>query len=165
MENKNNIVLPKTTGERRTTSTGAHRDNANGKGRCDLLPLKEVATVMDDKVLYEIGLFMEDKDASHLINALKESVNTLKEYEKGLAHMMLEVSHLYEAGAIVHGENNWKRGMPLKWYIDSGVRHYLKTLRGDDDEPHYRGFVWNLLGALWTINNVPDALENLYVIE
>lgn len=50
--------------------------------------------------------------------------------------------------------------MPLNCYIDSGIRHYLKTLRRDDDEPHYRGFIWNMLGALWTINNVPNAFEN-----
>ena len=62
-------------------------------------------------------------------------------------------------------ENNWKCGMPLKCYIDSGTRHYLKTLRGDNDEPHYRGFVWNLLGALWTIENVPNALNDLIIIE
>ena len=49
--------------------------------------------------------------------------------------------------------------MPLKVYLDSGTRHYFKTLRGDDDEPHYRGFVWNLLGALWSIDNVENSLE------
>ena len=79
--------------------------------------------------------------------------------------MMLEVSILYEAGAIKYGENNWQRGMPLSCYIDSGVRHYLKTLRGDDDEPHYRGFVWNMLGAMWTLNNVPNATEGFKKVE
>lgn len=72
------------------------------------------------------------------------------------AHMMLEASKLYEAGANKYGENNWKLGMPVNRYIDSGVRHYLKTLRGDDDEPHYRGFVWNLLCAAWTAENKPE---------
>ena len=46
--------------------------------------------------------------------------------------------------------------MPVWRYIDSGVRHYLKTLRGDIDEPHYRGFVWNLLCAMWTADNLPE---------
>lgn len=73
-----------------------------------------------------------------------------------LAHMMLEASKLYEAGADLYGANNWQLGMPVNRYIDSGTRHYLKTLRGDIDEPHYRGFVWNLLCAVWTAYNLPE---------
>ncbi len=73
-----------------------------------------------------------------------------------LAHMMLEASHIYQAGAEKYGRNNWKLGMPVDRYIDSGVRHYLKTVRGDIDEPHYRGFVWNLLCAMWTAHNHPE---------
>jgi len=163
-----NNNLPKRTGEPRKLETGAQRDNATGKGRCDLLPLKQVARVMEDDVLYELSLFMETKDDEHIVNALRKSTETIPALkDKGLAHMMLEVSLLYEAGAIAYGENNWKRGMPLKWYIDSGIRHYNKELRGDKDEPHphYRGFIWNMLGALWTIDNFPESLDNLYVIE
>lgn len=155
----------KDSGSMREFGTGAHRDNATGKGRCDLLPLKQVAEIMEDPVITEIALFMETKDKKHLREAIKASVKTVPEFKSGLPHMMIEASKLYEAGAIKYGENNWCNGMPLKCYIDSGTRHYLKTLRGDDDEPHYRGFVWNLLCALWTIDNVPDALENLITIE
>lgn len=46
--------------------------------------------------------------------------------------------------------------MPTWRYCDSGVRHYLKTLRGDIDEPHYRGFIWNMLCAMWTAVNKPE---------
>lgn len=155
----------KDSGSTREFDTGAHRDNATGKGRCDLLPLKQVAEIMEDPVIEEIAKFMDTGDSIHLRNAIKNSVNTLPQYATGLPNMMLEVSHLYEDGALKYGENNWKCGMPLKCYIDSGTRHYLKTLRGDNDEPHYRGFVWNLLGALWTIENVPNALNDLIIIE
>ena len=155
----------KDSGSTREFSTGAHRDNAEGKGRCDLLPLRQVGEIMNDLVIINIAKFMETGEKIYLKEAIKESTRTLPQYSSGLPNMMLEVSHLYEAGAIKYGENNWKCGMPLKCYIDSGVRHYLKTLRGDTDEPHYRGFVWNLLGALWTIDNVPGALDDLITIE
>lgn len=161
-ENKN--MLPKDSGSTREFSTGAHRDNATGKGRCDLLPLAEVAKVMDDKVIADMANFMETKDTAYIKQALIDSIETVPMY-KSLPNMMLEVSILYEAGAIKYGENNWKRGMPLKSYIDSGIRHYLKTLRGDDDEPHYRGFIWNMLCAMWTIENVPNALDDLEIRE
>ena len=170
----------KDSGSKQEFSTGAHRDNATGKGRTDLVPLKYVAELMNDNVILEIALFMDDRNYYHLINAIRESVSTVKMFhseniyeelqnngisvdtdadnteEVSLAHMMLEVSKLYEAGAIKYGANNWQFGMPVNRYIDSGVRHYLKTLRGDTDEPHYRGFIWNLLCACWTCENYPE---------
>lgn len=183
----------KDSGTTQEFSTGAHRDNATGKGRCDLLPLKQVASTMaNDKVLLLINQFMETRDTIHLANAIRASAETLsqfrfknivrefngfgisinmpdEEYEADqklailnacVAHMMLEASKLYEAGANKYGANNWKLGMPVNRYIDSGVRHYLKTLRGDIDEPHYRGFVWNLLCAMWTAENIPEMNYN-----
>lgn len=162
MSNNN---LPKDSGSKREFSTGAHRDNATGKGRCDLLPLDEVAMVMNnDPVIAEVAAFVKDFDTQHLANAIQEAVKTVPVYEN-MANAILEASLLYEAGAIKYGENNWQRGMPLSCYIDSGLRHYLKTLRGDDDEPHYRGFVWNMLCAMWTVNNVPNATDGFKKVD
>ena len=98
----------KDSGSRREFSTGAHRDNATGKGRCDLLPLKYVAEVMEDEVIRNISKFMETKEKEYLIKAIRESVNTIPQYKSGYANMMLEVSHLYEDGALKYGENNWR---------------------------------------------------------
>lgn len=69
---------------------------------------------------------------------------------------MLEVSKHYENGCEKYGERNWEKGIPLHSYIDSAVRHYFKFMRGDDDEPHNRAFLWNLLGAIWTQDNKPE---------
>ena len=46
--------------------------------------------------------------------------------------------------------------MPVKIYIDSAVRHYLKFLRGDEDEPHDRAFCWNIMCAIWTCKHKPE---------
>lgn len=169
----------KDSGATQEFSTGAHRDNPAGKGDCSLLPLKEVGDIMNDPVILQIAEFMETNNVECLGEALKLSTKTLKQFdheniiglleeqginvvvEKGsvkacLAHMMIEASKLYQAGAEKYGRNNWKLGMPVERYIDSGVRHYLKTIRGDVDEPHYRGFVWNILCAMWTANNLED---------
>ena len=154
MSNTTN-VLPKDSGSRREFSTGAHRDAASGKGRCDLLPLKEVAFAMNDPVISEIAKFTEDFNQQHLANALQEASKRLNVYGS-MANMMLEVSILYEAGAIKYGENNWQKGIPTHCYIDSAIRHYLKYLRGDKDEPHNRAFVWNLICCIWTCMNKPE---------
>ena len=72
---------------------------------------------------------------------------------------MLEVSKHYEDGCNKYGERNWEKGIPLHCYIDSGVRHYIKWLRGDNDEPHDRAFLWNMLGALWTHDYHPEYCD------
>ena len=73
--------------------------------------------------------------------------------------LLLEVSKHYEEGAKKYSARNWEKGIPLHCYIDSAVRHYLKFLRGDDDERHDRAFVWNLLGALWTQLHKPELID------
>ena len=173
----------KDSGKTEEYSSGAHRDDAVGKGMCNLLPLEYVSMIMDDDpVIKAVAAFMETRNICYLVEALKSSIKTVPYfcYEKireemvkdniemrnletkndiataCFAHMMIEVSKLYEAGARKYGANNWQLGMPVNRYIDSGVRHYLKTLRGDIDEPHYRGFVWNLLCAMWTADHHPE---------
>lgn len=66
--------------------------------------------------------------------------------------MILEVAKHFEEGAKKYGEHNWQKGIPVKCYIDSAIRHYLKWHRGDQDEPHDRAFVWNLLCCIWEVD-------------
>ena len=61
-----------------------------------------------------------------------------------------------EEGALKYGENNWQKGIPESSYIDSAVRHYLKWLRGDDDEQHDRAFVWNIMCLIWTHEHITN---------
>lgn len=49
-----------------------------------------------------------------------------------------------ERGANKYAARNWEKGMPLSWFADSGLRHYLKFLAGYDDEPHLDAALWNL---------------------
>ena len=149
----------KDSGERKQFESGAVRDIQKGKGRCDLLPLDVVAELLCDKVLEDISLFMISSDAVHLENAFFEFSRC--EYEQ-ITTAILEVSKHYEEGAEKYGEHNWEKGIPLHCYIDSAIRHYLKHKRGDDDEPHNRAFLWNILGALWTLRHWP-VLNDLQV--
>lgn len=147
----------KDSGARREFATGAVRDISEGKGRCDLIPLCAAALTMPSgaatTILYSIERFKETKDISEISSAIKifAELSGCDIYT-----LMLEVSKHYEAGALKYSENNWKKGLPLHCYIDSGVRHFFKYMRGDTDEPHDRAFVWNMLGAIWTRTNKPD---------
>jgi hypothetical protein len=71
----------------------------------------------------------------------------------------LELAKHYEEGSKKYAERNWEKGINLHCYIDSGVRHYLKYLRGDEDEPHDGAFPWNMFGALWTQKHHPELID------
>ena len=146
------------SGARREFNSGAVRDIAEGKGRCDLLPLGVVAIWLDDIVLDNIDNYVRSGAMYSLINAMSLFC---KHNDTDLYTAVLEVSKQYEAGAVKYSDRNWEKGIPLHCFIDSGVRHYLKFQRGDNDEPHDRAFLWNLLGALWTQENHPELIVRL----
>lgn len=148
----------KDSGDRTLFDTGAVRDMREGKGRCDLMPLEVVAKCLykdNDKfdfILYDIRYFMKEHATSYLYNALR---NFCELHWGSPYTMFLEVAKHFEEGAKKYGENNWQKGIPVHCYIDSAVRHYLKWLRGDKDEPHDRAFVWNLMCCIWEVDYRP----------
>ena len=151
----------KDSGARRHFDTGAVRDISDDKGRCDLLPLTVVARLLGgeeptDAVLRNVGEFVYDGNPDSLLAAIFHFCR----YEGvPLPTAMLEVSKHYADGARKYAERNWEKGLPLHCFIDSGVRHYLKHRRGDNDEPHDRAFIWNMLGAVWTYENYPELID------
>lgn len=143
----------KDSGNRTEFASGAVRDMREGKGRCDLMPLDVVADILRDPIIDEIAKFQEDgKDVTHLYKALLNVPQS--EVFPDVHTMFLEVAKHFEAGCKKYGEDNWRKGIPAKCYIDSAVRHYLKFLRGDKDEPHDRAFVWNILCCVWTVKHL-----------
>ena len=149
----------KDSGSRREFSTGAVRDIQEGKGRCDLMPLDVVAEYLNtevsmlDEVLMHIYSFQKHGDPRLLFTAICQFGNKCKwdDYT-----MLLEVAKHFEAGAAKYGEWNWQKGIPTRCYIDSAVRHYLKFLKCDKDEPHDRAFCWNILCCIWTCKHKPE---------
>lgn len=175
MEWKSNKALPepkyimgepklKDTGNRREHESGAVRDSSKGKGRMDLMPLRVVARLMSNSVLGHIGAYMESGNTNEIDSAIKEFVYNGKllpfeDRSPEMADMMIAVGKHFEKGAEKYKPRNWEAGLPISWYIDSGVRHYLKHLRGDDDEPHGVAFVWNMLCLIWTHHHRPECID------
>lgn len=144
------------SGDRTEFASGAVRDMREGKGRCDLMPLEVVAEYLtcslglSKKVLEEVANFKGTGYTLHLYLAIGHFVEIA--YGNSDCTMLLEVAKHFEEGAKKYGENNWQKGIPVHCYIDSAVRHYLKWLRGDQDEPHDRAFVWNLMCCIWEVD-------------
>ena len=155
----------KDSGNRTEFSTGAVRDMREGKGRCDLMPLKVVAEY------FRLGKYAPDPQRSEdywiiltnisnfkvtnyihtgfLYTAMDVFITRVYDYTPTA---FLEVAKHFEEGAKKYGEGNWERGIPPKFYIDSAVRHFLKWVRGDNDEPHDRAFIWNLMCCIWEVD-------------
>lgn len=148
------------SGERREFDTGAVRDIQKGKGRCDLLPVDIIASLMNTpaqaSVLHHLGEFMQcgqDKELYLSIRAFNELMGWTT------SECLIEVSKHYEDGADKYGERNWEKGIDLHSYIDSAIRHFLKHIDGMTDERHDRAFIWNVLGAIWTMKHHPYKID------
>lgn len=59
-----------------------------------------------------------------------------------------------EHGAKKYGDNNWQKGQPLSRYYDSAMRHMLAAREGREDEDHLAAARWNLMGIMWTLEEV-----------
>ena len=166
----------KDSGQRHEFVSGGVRDMSTGKGKCNLLPLKEVyelteyaANNFDDNYLGYVSpirliyKYIEsaknhpfgDGDPAFIYEAL--CVFAKRERKWDMPTLVIEVSKHFEEGAMKYAPNNWRLGLDASCYVDSGVRHYLKWKRGDDDENHDRAFVWNMLCMIWTVRNKPEC--------
>lgn len=156
----------KDSGTRREFGTGAVRDVQEGKGRCDLMPLDVIGRFyrMCDYISHDrptdIFECLDDfKTTGHIAYLYKTIWKFIEDVYPDPETAFLELSKHFEDGAKKYGDNNWQKGIPVSAYMDSAPRHYLKWLRGDDDEPHDRAFMWNIVCCIWTMEHKPE-LDN-----
>lgn len=148
------------SGNRREFKSGALRDADDSKGRCDLLPLRDIAEVFfpDEP---EMSLMLDCINAFVVGGCTEEIRTAIRTFSEKIheseSDSVLELSIHFAEGAKKYAERNWEKGIPCHCYIDSGVRHLLKWYRGDKDERHDRAFLWNMVCLLWTVHNRPEC--------
>lgn len=71
---------------------------------------------------------------------------------------LIEVAKVFEAGARKYKSRNWELGINLSRFMDSGLRHAMKYLRGDRDEAHLAMACWNFLCCLDTQERIAAGL-------
>jgi hypothetical protein len=81
-------------------------------------------------------------------------------------HAIERVAHIFEKGAKKYAEENWRKGIPLRRYLDSALRHLSKAAQGQRDEDHFAMAAWNVMCLLETEFMIkqgilPTELDNL----
>jgi hypothetical protein len=71
----------------------------------------------------------------------------------------------YENGSARYGDSNWKKGIPLRTYLNSAARHLWKLMEGWEDEDHAAAGIWNLACFIETLRMIeakelPQELDN-----
>lgn len=91
---------------------------------------------------------MELKDSG---SRTEFSTGAVRDAQEGKGRMdllpmrtLIRLAQHFEDGSKKYGDDNWRRGIPLRRFADSGLRHFCKFLRGDRDEPHLIAALWNL---------------------
>ena len=60
----------------------------------------------------------------------------------------------YENGAKKYSSRNWEKGLPLRTFLDSGLRHFFQLLDGSTKEDHAAAVMWNIAGFMWTVEQI-----------
>lgn len=170
----------KDSGDRREFETGAVRDMGGNKGRCDLLPASALIemdewlehqgmiNVSKENIYYNLLYYLKNLDIEFLRYACYILMYTIELEERNgiksnikppFPTAILRLSKHYEAGSKKYGDRNWQKGIPISVMLDSGIRHTLKYLNEQTDEDHLIAALWNVLGAIWMLQNRPEMMD------
>ena len=70
-----------------------------------------------------------------------------------------ELGEVFGEGAVRHGDENWKKGMPNSVVINHMMRHLLLYMKGDRDEPHMGKVMFGCCVLIWNEENNIDIEE------
>lgn len=92
-------------------------------------------------------------------SGFKRDVNTGKPRYELIPHELLtRLAELYARGAEKYGVDNWRKATEpeaIERFKESGFRHFVQWLRGDEDEDHATATIWNIISYEWhTKHNV-----------
>ena len=70
---------------------------------------------------------------------------------------LLELGEVFGEGAITHGDENWKKGMPNSVVINHMMIHFLKWQKGDREELHLGKVMFGCCVLIWNELNDIDV--------
>lgn len=63
-----------------------------------------------------------------------------------------------ESGAGKYGDNNYRLGIPISAFMDSGLRHAFKYMAGHVEEDHLLAAAWNLMAAIEIRESIREGI-------
>lgn len=159
----------KDSGKKREFNTGAHRDNAEGKGRCDLLPLEEVliASTSGQMELLDISslLGLIESALTLVINAGKKRGNLEEIFSNmvGVACITSVASGFYENMSTNDVRNAtpsgyfWYGVIQVSKHFEEGAKKYGENnwKKGMPLSVYYDSCMRHLLKAAAGMNDEP----------
>ena len=70
-----------------------------------------------------------------------------------------ELGEVFGEGAVTHGDENWKKGMPNSVVINHMMKHFLKWQKGDREELHLGKVMFGCCVLIWNERNNLDVEE------
>ena len=72
----------------------------------------------------------------------------------------IEVSKLFEKGAVDYAPRNWEKGIPVREFVNSARRHLAGFMTGEVDtkDSHLVAFAWNAMCMLDTVLRIKDGI-------
>jgi len=67
-----------------------------------------------------------------------------------------ELGEVFGEGAVTHGDENWKKGMPNSVVINHMMKHFLKWQKGDREELHLGKVMFGCCVLIWNERNDID---------
>jgi len=74
------------------------------------------------------------------------------------SYALFRIAIHFENGAKRYDADNWRKGIPLRQYIDSAGRHLEKLKAGLNDEDHAAAAAWNILCFIETQKAIEEGL-------
>ena len=95
--------------------------------------------------------------------AVRDIITNKGRYDLLSSIAIRRLAQHFENGGIKYDDRNWEKGMPLKRFLDSALRHLFQLLDGDGEEDHAAAVMWNISGFIHTQEKIrqgklPDNL-------
>lgn len=96
-----------------------------------------------------MGSIREDSSRVFSTGARRNSSEGKGRFDLLPAEAIQALAKRFEYGAKLHGDNNWKKGIPNSSLFDSALRHLFQALNGEDDEDHLGACLWNVSALIY----------------
>lgn len=90
------------------------------------------------------------KRSEFATGANRDSVEGKGRYDLLPAYAVKRIAQHFENGAKKYDDDNWRKGIPLRRFLDSALRHMFNYLEGQRDEDHAAAAAWNILAMMET---------------